>query len=978
MRRLAFIAALVHAAAACAFTLVDGGRAAPVYVPGDAEATTLLAADEWTNYVFRATGAAAEVLRLEGAGGAPRGPAVVIGTLATLPCAPAAVRDALGAAKSSEASATFEDGGVFWVVGKEELAEVYGTCRLLEDGLGVRWFKAWEPDDPGDYVPRAGRVDLDGALRVRAPFFSDRRLDMTGSLGSVIPFRGVEWAVRAGMQAAPQGGTRLSSAKLLMSPDPRTVPGAGKVPQRTLDYWRFYKPRVQIRTLAVGGGHTTFTEPIRPREWYESHPDYFALVDGKRWNGERHCLSNPEVQHIVARHIIDIYNQTGGRGMYRFGLMDGVANVCECDACRALDDEGAARRPLNADITMRFCRVVDAIAGEVYAAWPGLERLNYTAYSMYGHELPPPGIRMDPRMGCAFCIHGRCYGHRLDDPSCPLNVDRLSWLKAWMKVFTHGYMREYGNCSANYYCAYERVCASDLKLYAKMGVPGWMEEMRFVDAGTWPRETDPEKIRRWREKSPSNWQWLYVVSRMTWDPSLDVDAILDEIESKYYAEAYPAMKRYHALRRRLWEGASTCLGYPRGDPRTPTVLNVEGAKEELLALLDEADGLAKDPLTKTRVARDRRWLTLYWIEPNEKLRERAGRAFRAPVAPEPPKIDGRGDDKVWSGAYWTADFARIQGAEHPAPPKELATRAAILSDAENLYFLFVCREPAPDRLVVRHGDGEGVYNDDSIELAVYPPADANTQFQVCVNAAGRLTCYEHPMVRKRDDLGAVAAAHVGDGEWTVEVKLPVRKIYPLLRGDIWQVMLSRNRMVKDELTPKRTGWSIDAGKINAASSYRPMEIGKPFIENGSFERLDEKGKPTGWVIHGGTNVCVVASGSGHALRIVGGGGAHQCLLGELGQGGGPRKVAYSFRARGRGRVNVTFFRYHDERDKKAPHGYRRRSMPSERAASFALGERPSACTGEYVIRPDEWCAIYISGESKGDVEVDDVTVRPVR
>ena len=63
MRRLAFIAALVHAAAASAFPLVDGGRAAPVYVPGDAEATTLLAADEWTNYVFRATGAAAAVRR---------------------------------------------------------------------------------------------------------------------------------------------------------------------------------------------------------------------------------------------------------------------------------------------------------------------------------------------------------------------------------------------------------------------------------------------------------------------------------------------------------------------------------------------------------------------------------------------------------------------------------------------------------------------------------------------------------------------------------------------------------------------------------------------------------------------------------------------------------------------------------------------------------------------------------------------------
>ena len=974
-RPVVLLAAALSAAECLSFTAVDAGRAAPVYVPAEAEATTLLAADEWTNYVFKATGAAAEIRHgLDGV----KAPAVVIGTFATLPSAPRAVRERLAAAKSSEASVTMEDGGVFWIVGKEELAEVYGTCRLLEDGLGVRWFKAWEPDDPGDYVPQAARIDLDGAPRVREPFFSDRRLDMTGSLGSVIPYRGVEWAVRVGMQAAPQGGTRLPSVKLLMGPDPRTVPGAGKVTERTLNYWRFYKPRVQIRTLAVGGGHTTFTEPIRPKEWYEKHPEYFALVDGKRWNGERHCISNPEAQHIVARHIIDTYNQTGGRGMYRFGLMDGVANVCECDACRALDDEGASRRPLNADITMRFCKVVDAIAGEVYAAWPNLERLNYTAYSIYGHELPPPGIKMDPRMGCAFAIHGRCYGHRLDDPNCPLNTDRFKWLKAWMKVFTHGYMREYGNCSNNYYCPYERICASDLKLYAKMGIPGWMEEMRFVDAGPWPRLTDPEKIRRWREKSPSNWQWLYVVSRLTWDPSLDVDAILDEIESKYYAEAYPAMKKYHALRRRLWEGASPCLGYPRADPRTPTVLNVEGSKEDLLALLDEADKLAREPLTKTRIARDRRWLTLYWIEPNEKFREKAGRAFRAPVAPEPPVLDGRGDDKVWSGAYWTSDFLANRDPAHPAPPKELVTRAAMLSDADNLYFLFVCKEPTPGRLVVKHGDGDEVYLDDSIELAVYPPADANTQFQVCVNAAGKVTCYEQPMSSKRYDLGVEAVAHVGDGEWSVEVKMPVKKMYPLVRGDIWQVMLMRSRMVQDELTPKRTGWSIDGGKINSPTSYRPMEIGKPFIENGSFERLDKAGRPVGWQLHGGTNAFVAAVGSGHVMRLVKGAGVHQCLLGEIGQANESRKIAYTFKASGKGRVHVSFFRYHDERDIKAPHGYRRSSFPADSAASFALGDKPATCSGEYTIRSGEWCAIYIRVDGKGMCDIDDVSVRPVR
>jgi len=259
----------------------------------------------------------------------------------------------------------------------------------------------------------------------------DRRLDMTGSSCAYIPYKGYEWAVRAGFQSAPLGGCSLESVKLLMGPDPRTVPGK-KVTEKQYNYWRFFKPRNQVRTLAVGGGHGTFYGPVRAKTYFDTHP----------------------------------------------------------------------------------------------------ERVNYTAYSIYGHDGPPKGVTLDPRMGCAFAIHGRCYGHRLDDTNCPLNVNRYQWLKDWMKVVSLGYAHEYGNCSHNFYTAYERICAHDLKLYAKLGINGWMEEMCFTDSTPPPRfPKDPELVRRRSEKSPSNWQWLYVVSRLTWDPSLDVDAILDELRA---------------------------------------------------------------------------------------------------------------------------------------------------------------------------------------------------------------------------------------------------------------------------------------------------------------------------------------------------------------------------------------------------------------------------------------------------------------
>ncbi len=55
--------------------------------------------------------------------------------------------------------------GAWWIVGREEVAELYGVYRTLEQQLGVRWFKPWQKDDPGEYVPRSAKVELPDEMR---------------------------------------------------------------------------------------------------------------------------------------------------------------------------------------------------------------------------------------------------------------------------------------------------------------------------------------------------------------------------------------------------------------------------------------------------------------------------------------------------------------------------------------------------------------------------------------------------------------------------------------------------------------------------------------------------------------------------------------------------------------------------------------------------------------------------------------------
>ena len=205
-RAMAALAAFA-CATALGFDFVKDGKARPIALPEAAFASSRLAAQELADYTEKATGVRPEVVTGEATPGA-----VVIGSLATLKDVPAAVRAELARSRSSEASASAEDGGRFWIVGKADVAELYGTYRLMEDQLGVRWLKPWEKEDPGEIVPKAKAAVLDGRPTLRAPYFARRRLDMTGSNCAFVPYHGAAWVYRVGLQAWPQGGGEIGRA----------------------------------------------------------------------------------------------------------------------------------------------------------------------------------------------------------------------------------------------------------------------------------------------------------------------------------------------------------------------------------------------------------------------------------------------------------------------------------------------------------------------------------------------------------------------------------------------------------------------------------------------------------------------------------------------------------------------------------------------------------------------------------------------
>jgi hypothetical protein len=934
------------------FELAGEGRTV-VVLPERAEPSTYLAAEEITNYVFRSTGIKLDVC--SDAAAPADASRVVIGTLDTLASVPGDVREKLLSMKQSEAAWTGVVDGKLWIVGREETAELYAAYDFLERELGVRWFQAPVAEDPGDYVPRKDLIMIAPFSRYREPAFPIRRLDHCGAAARPLPVNGMKTAVRNGFQVLPPYGGRVNFG------DPAD----------------FFARRVSRRMQTLGGGHLTFVNPMPGKETYPEHPEFFALVDGKRVQGghhmEQYCLSNPEVRRRTAQYILKRLKECDGKGQYVFGQVDTPHGYCRCDNCMALDSE-KERAGGGRSRTTRFVKTINDIADQVWEKCPTAD-LRMWAYLDY-RQLPD-GVKPDPRFKLYFCPHGRCYGHDLDDDKCVRNVEMFSLLKSWQRFIKDVYVYEYLNCTPHLYSCSEAREAHDIRLYHRMGLIGWKNEASFSDS----RFVKPKPYKK--DVFPSNWQWLYLTGKMLWNPLLDENAVLEDAESKYYGPAYPAMKEYQALRRKLWNEHPNHMGYPTGDQRRPMLLDRPGSKEKLLELLDKAEALAAgDAVSLFRVRRDRRWFEEYWIKENDAVKARRSKVLTVPLRNGKVTVDGDGSDSAWGGAVYVDSFRTAAlGEKGPSVPSALASSAGILYDDENIYFLFEAKEPSPGRMKAVTGDKANVWDDDGFEVFLYPPAIENRCYHLAVNTKGALWGGTHPGSRVAGAFGAQAAAKVHEGRYVIELKVPLKNVAPVRKGEAWRVNIARNRTVGDAVTPgaKPGGavhYSLDGTAYHDTVSYRSVEFGGAYLKNGAFAELNDKGLPKSWGVPKGGEIEKTARGN--MLRLKKGQFAMQTMWhGALKQDVKPRRLKYTVHASGKGSLSVGFIRYNDTRDRKAKHGYRRKQLhPSGIGGTYRLSDGVKEFSGEYEVAANEWCSIMVSASGEEAV-VESVSVDPL-
>ena len=277
-------------------------------------------------------------------------------------------------------------------------------------------------------------------------------------------------------------------------------------------------------------------------EYYESHPEWFALVDGSRdpstqdwW---QYDYSNKELAAEVAKKMIAYFDSNPYMMSYPVTSNDGwEESWCECEDCKALGNP--------TDQLLYFANNVAEIVSEKYPD----RTLSILSY--HNNYFPPENVKAHPNVEIMFC--------REASMTTPLDLNKAvlgknsithnTYTQSWLDNFKEYIQKaEPQHISIwEWYCiavenpAWEtvpwvqgNVATRNQALWKQNGV-----EYVFYDQGPLAGYRETEK------SFPLRWPLWYVASKGMWDGSLTGEQILYDACIKLYGSAAGEMFGYY-------------------------------------------------------------------------------------------------------------------------------------------------------------------------------------------------------------------------------------------------------------------------------------------------------------------------------------------------------------------------------------------------------------------------------------------------
>jgi len=316
----------------------------------------------------------------------------------------------------------------------------------------------------------------------------------------------------------------------------------------------------------------TFNELVPPQVYYSSHPEYFAMVKGKRLPTQL-CLSNPEVLQITIQNLRKKIAMNPAAKYWSVSQNDN-RDYCTCDPCKGLD----AREGSPSGSIINF---VNQVADQ----FPG-KMISTLAYE-YGRHAPKT---MKPRdnvniMLCSIEAF-RDKPIRADESSAEFVKDVKDWSKIAKDIIVWDYVIQFNHLLSPFPNLH--VLQPNIQFFAENNVNAMFEQGNREVGGEFAA------LR------------AYLISKLLWNPWVNVDSVMNDFLFGYYGAAGTPIRKYIDLMRgELIKGGKPLRIFGSPNEAADTYLT-PALIAKYNSLFDEAEKLVADSaevLERVRIAR---------------------------------------------------------------------------------------------------------------------------------------------------------------------------------------------------------------------------------------------------------------------------------------------------------------------------------------------------------------------------------------
>ncbi len=353
------------------------------------------------------------------------------------------------------------------ITGGTDQGTCYGVYAFLEDYLGCRWLSS-----KVSQIPKRSHIMLGPILDTQKPALTYREVYYSDA-----------------MDARFAGRNKLNGNASLIQD--------GRLRRERHRGWGYWCH--------------TFGTHVPAVKYFQSHPEYFALVDGRRRADKQLCLTQPEVLALVVADLRQRMQENPEAHYWSVSQNDTGGN-CQCPACQAID----AREGTPMGSLLEF---INRVAAE----FPDntISTLSYQ-YS----RRPPKTLRPATNVLIMLCSIecDRRQPIALEPSSASFREDVVNWSKICDQVFVWDYVVQFSHLVSPF--PNLRVLQPDMQFFVNNHARGVFSQGNREAHGEWA------ELR------------AYVLAKLLWNPACNVDRIINDFLKGFYGAAAGPLRQY--------------------------------------------------------------------------------------------------------------------------------------------------------------------------------------------------------------------------------------------------------------------------------------------------------------------------------------------------------------------------------------------------------------------------------------------------